>query len=56
MAVRTDTTDEEVDTPSLNDHLLVTCALSLQVLGVAIEDVDVLLRAVNMVEEVLSHE
>ena len=56
MAVRTDTADEEVDAACFLDHLLIVSALCLEVLCVSVEDVDVLLRAVDVVEEVVSHE
>ena len=56
MAVRTDTADEEVDAACFLNHLLIVSALCLEVLCVSVEDVDVLLRAVDMVEEVVSHE
>ena len=56
MAVRTDTADEEVDTASLLDHLLIVCTLCYQILGIAVEDVDVLLRTVDVVEQVAGHE
>ena len=56
MAIRTNTTDEEVDATSLLDHLLIVLALSHQVGGISVQDVDVLLRTVDMIEEVAGHE
>ena len=56
MAIRANSTEEQVDATSFGNHLLVMCTLSLQVRGVSVEDMDVLLRAVNMVEQVASHE
>ena len=55
MAVRTNTTNEKVDTAYFLNHLLIVSTLSLEILGVAVKDMDVLLRAINVVEEVLSH-
>ena len=52
MSIGTDATDEEVDASRLANALLVVGAFLLQVVGVAVEDVDVLLRAVDIVEEV----
>ena len=56
MSVRTDTAQEQVDATSFLNHLLVVSALGGQVLGVSVQDVDVLLGAVNMVEQVAGHE
>ena len=56
MSVGADTADEQVDAACLLDHLLVVRALGDEVLGVAVEDVDVLLGDVNVVEEVGGHE
>ena len=56
VTVRTDTTDKEVDAASFLNHLLVVSALSLQILSITIQNVDILLRAVDMVEEVAGHE
>ena len=56
MSVRTDTTDEQVDAASLLNHFLVMGTLGSEVLRITIEDMDILLGAVDMVEEVASHE
>ena len=56
MAVGADSADEEVDASSLLDLALIVGAFLVEVLGVAVEDVDVLLGAVHMVEEVARHE
>ena len=56
MTVGTDAAKEQVDATELLDLLLVSLALSSQVGGVAIEDVDILLRAVDVVEQVAEHE
>ena len=56
MTIGADTSDEQVDTSSLLDHLLIMLTLSLQVLGITIQDVDILLRTVDMIEEVAGHE
>ena len=47
---------EQIDTTGLSNHLLVVLAFSYEVRGITIEDVDVLLRTVDMVEEVTGHE
>ena len=56
MTIRADATDEQVDAASFSDHSLILGALFIQVGGVTIQDVDVLLRAVDVVEEVTGHE
>ena len=56
MAVRTDTANEQVDATGLTNHLLVVGTLGSQVLGVAVENMDVLLGAVDVVKQVASHE
>ena len=56
MTIGADTSDEEVDAASFHDHLLVVLALSSEVGGIAVEDVDVLLRTVDMIEQVTGHE
>ena len=55
MSVGTNTANEQVDTTSLLNHLLVMCTLSFQILGVAVQDVDILFGDVDMVEQVASH-
>ena len=42
MTIRTNATEEELDTAVLLDLSLIGLALSLQILGVAVEDVDIL--------------
>ena len=56
MAIGTNASDEEVYASGLFDGLFVGSAFCLQVIGVAVEDVDVLLRSVDVVEEVAFHE
>ena len=56
VAVGADTAEEEVDATALADHVFVVCAFGCEILGVTVEDVDVLLRAVDVVEEVVGHE
>ena len=56
VSVGTDASHEEVDATSFLNHLLVVGALGSKVLGVAVKDMDVLLRDVDVVEEVGSHE
>ena len=56
MTIGTDATDEQVDTTSLFDHLLVVLALSLEVGCITIKNMYVLLWAVDMIEQVASHE
>ena len=47
--------DKEVDASSSLDTSLITSALSLQILGIAVEDVYILRLDVNMREEVVPH-
>jgi len=56
MTIRTDTTQEEVDTTYGEDRFLVGSALGLEVGGITVEDVYVLLLDVDVAEEVLPHE
>lgn len=42
MTIRTNAAEEELDTAVLLDLSLIGLALSLQILGVAVEDVDIL--------------
>ena len=56
MAVGADTAEEEVDAAELANHLFVVCAFGCQIFGVSVENVDVLLRAVDVIEEVGGHE
>ena len=56
MAVRTDAAHEEINASSFLNHLLIVGTLCLEILGVAVEDVYVLLLDVDMREEVCPHE
>ena len=56
MAVGTDTAEEEVDAAGFFYHLLIVTALFVKVLGVAVEDMDLVAGNVDMVEEVAGHE
>ena len=56
VAVGADTAEEEVDATALADHVFVVCAFGCEIRSVTVEDVDVLLRAVDVVEEVVGHE
>lgn len=56
VAVGADAADKEVYAAGLLNHLLVVGAFGGKVFGVAVEDVDVLFRAVNVVEQVGGHE
>ena len=56
VAVFADAAEEEVDAARRHDGGLVGLALGLQVGGVAVEEVDVLPRDVDVVEQVLVHE
>ena len=51
MTIGTDTANEQIDATSFFDHGLILGALLVQVGGVTVQDVDVLLRTVNVVEE-----
>ena len=55
MAIRTDTADKEVDATRFFYHLLIMTALLFQVLGITVQDMNILLRAVDMIEEIGSH-
>ena len=55
MAVRTNTADKQVDAAGLGNHLLIVAALSLQVLGISIQYMDILFRTVDVVEQVAGH-
>jgi hypothetical protein len=56
MTIGANTSNEEVDAASLLDHLLVMGALGNEVGGITIEDMDILLRTIDVVEEVAGHE
>ena len=54
MTIRTDTTDKEVDATRLFYHLLIMTALLFQVLGITVQDMNILLRTVDMIEEIVA--
>ena len=56
MAIGTDTTKEEVDTTEFLYFLLVVGTLCSQIRRIAIEDMNIFLRTVDMVEQVCKHE
>ena len=56
VSVRTDTTQEEIHATYSLHACLVACALSLHILGVAVEDVHILRLDVDMAEEIVPHE
>ena len=56
MAVFAHATEEQVEAAGLDDRLLIGGALGLGVGGVAVQDVDVLRRLVDLVEQVAVHE
>ena len=56
MTVGANAADEKVDASCGLDHLLVVVTLCLQVLGITVEDMDILGQDVNMIEEVAAHE
>ena len=56
MPVFPDAAHEEVETARLHDGFLICFAFGLKVGSVAVEDVYVTLRDVDMVEEVIVHE
>ena len=56
VSVRTDTTEEEVDTTCFMNHFLIVLALCLKIFCVTIQDMNVLLWTINVVEKILSHE
>lgn len=55
MAVLADSAEEQIDAASLYDGFLVVLALFVEICGVAVEDVDVAGRNVNLVEKVPVH-
>ena len=55
MAIRTDTTDKEVDATRFFYHLLIMTALLFQILGITVQDMNILLRAVDMIEEIAAN-
>ena len=56
MTVGADASDKEVDTTSFLYHLLIMGAFGNEVGSIAIQDMDVLLRTVDVVEQVTGHE
>ena len=56
MTVRTDTTDKQVNAARFNNFTFVFAALACDVIGVTIEQVNVLGFDVDMLEQVLVHE
>ncbi len=56
MSVGTYASEKEVDASSLGYHLFIVSTFGLQVSGVTVEDMNVLFRAVDMVEQVAGHE
>ena len=56
MAVRAYATHEQIDAASSDDSFFVVLALSLQILGIAVEDMDILSLDVDMAEEIRPHE
>ena len=55
MSVLADPAEEKVESAGLLDGLLVILALGLEVRSISIEDVNVLCRLVNVVEELFMH-
>ena len=55
MTIRTDTTDKEVNTTCFLNHLLIVGTLCHQILGIAVQDMNVILININMVEQVTGH-
>ena len=55
MAVLADSAQEEIDASGGQDLLLIVVALLLEVLGIAVENVDVFCRYIDVVEEVAVH-
>ena len=56
MPVRTNTSEEEIDTTSGTDSSFVGSAFSFEVGSIPVEDVDVFLLDIDVAEEVLPHE
>ena len=56
MTILTYTTHEKVNSASLGDFCLICRTLCNKVICISVEDIDILLRNVNMIEEVTSHE
>ena len=56
MSIGTNTAHEEVNTTCILDSLLVILTLDLQILGVTIEDMDILFLNVDVAEEIVPHE
>ena len=56
VAVGADAADEQVDAACLGNHFLVVLALSIQVLCITVQNMDILLRTVDVVEKISGHE
>lgn len=56
MSVRAYATHEQIDATSCDDGFLIVLALFLQILGIAVEDMDILSLDVDMAEEIGPHE
>ena len=56
MSVFTYSSQEEVESSGCLNGRLVGCALRFEVLGISIEDMDILLRLINLAEEIGVHE
>ena len=56
MSVLSDAAEEQVDSSCLHDGFLVVLALCLEVRSVSVQDMDVLLRLVDVVEKIFVHE
>jgi len=50
VTIRTDTTQEEIDTTCLTNHLLIMLTLCFEVLCITIQDMNVLLWTVDVVK------
>ena len=56
MSVRTNAAEEQVDAAVAGNLLLVATAFSVEIFGIAVEDVYVLFLDVDVAEEVVPHE
>ena len=56
MSIRTNATHEQVNTACILNSFLIVLALCLQILGIAIENMDIFFLNVDMAEEVVPHE
>lgn len=55
VTIRTDASQEELNTSDGGDLLLITLAFEIQVRGISIEDVDILGENIDVLEEVAPH-